>query len=282
MSLSPPVNRLCFIGNSHLACVKLAIDADPKALPARSADYFAGSGYLIDKFHVVDGHFLTTDDDYLMTQMTSTSAGRDRIDMRAYDAFVIVGLGIEYRDLFQLFRMHCLAADRKRSAGREVISDAFFTDFLARAYGNRAGYGLARSIRAASSAPVIFLSSPYPSETIIDNKVNAHLRKLRATAYFGDLVDFFLQCADAAAAAAGATFIPQSDDTLATPGFTKATLNRGAVGLAPPKITEAHNWHREKTTADPWHMNAEFGASRLRDIAAALDVAFSAPMRQGA
>ncbi|WP_299134703.1 hypothetical protein [uncultured Amaricoccus sp.] len=277
-----PVNRLCFIGNSHLACVKLAIDADRSALLARSVDYFAGSGYLMDKFHLVDGHFLTTDDAYLLTQMTSTSAGRDRIDMREYDAFVMVGLGIEYRDLFQLFRMHCLASDRKLSAGREVISDSFFTEFLARAYRNRAGYGLTRLIRTASPAPVIFLSSPYPSETIIGDKVNAHLRKLRGTSYFGDLVDFFVQCADSAAASVGAMFIPQSDDTLAAPGFTREALNHRAVGLAPPKVTRAENWHREKSTADPWHMNAEFGAARLRDIAAALDVVFSAPMRQGA
>lgn len=270
-------NRLCFIGNSHLACVKLAIDAERDALPTRSVDYFAGSGYLIDKFHVVDGHFLSTRDEYLLTQMTSISVGQDRIDMRAYDAFVLVGLGLEYRDLFQIFRMHRLHSDAKRAAGRAPVSDAYVTDFLAEAYATRAGYWLARKIRRVTSAPVIFLSSPYPAEAIISDTVNRHLLKLRQTSYYQDLVDFYVQCADSAAATVGASFIPQSAETQVAPGFTRAELNAGAVGLAPPKVSDAKNWHREKSTADPWHMNADFGRARLRDIAAAIEVAFGAP-----
>jgi len=138
---------------------------------------------------------------------------------------------------------------------------------------------------------VIFLSSPYPAEAIISDTVNRHLLKLRQTSYYQDLVDFYVQCADSAAATVGASFIPQSAETQVAPGFTRAELNAGAVGLAPPKVSDAKNWHREKSTADPdaknwhrekstadpWHMNADFGRARLRDIAAAIEVAFGAP-----
>lgn len=121
----------------------------------------------------------------------------------------------------------------------------------------------------------MFLSSPYPAEAIISETVSRHLLKLRRTSYYQELVDFYVQAADTAAAAVGATFIPQSAETQAAPGFTRAALNARAVGLAPPKARQPTNWH--KSTADPWHMNAEFGRARLGDIAAAIEVAFDAP-----
>jgi hypothetical protein len=272
------ISRLCMIGNSHLACLKLAADREPGLLPAAAVDYFAGSAFSMESIRLADGHFLTTDDRRLKRQMNAVSAGKDRIDLRAYDAFVLVGLNFEYRDFFQLFRRHCLYSDLKWRGRRELVSDAYVTDYLAEMHRARPGVRLARQIRALGSAPVILAPSPFPAESIMGEKAERPRRGLRETGYFTALTDFYLRCADAAAEAAGATLAPQGSATIVSPGFTAERFNTRAVGLQSPGRSRVENWFAEKTRYDPWHMNVDFGRARLGDIAEGFEKAASSSL----
>lgn len=264
----------CFLGNSHLACLKLAADRDPRLVPGGETAWFAGSSSSMNGLKLEKGHCLAPRGERLKAQMAAVSGGIDRIDLTAHDLFVIVGIGLDYRDVFRLFRGHCLASDvaQGRQAGRAPVSASFFRAFLADMHATRPGERIARQIRAVNpAARVMILPAPYPSETILDHEeASGALAGLRGSDCFAQMVEIHLAAATRAAAAAGAELVPQDPATLAAPGFTMARYNAQAVGLQAPHRAHAENWHGKKSAYDPWHMNAELGRMRLLDLARAL------------
>lgn len=275
-TVSPTVTRPCFLGNSHLAALKLAADRDPALIPGGgAADWFAGSATSIGALKLDKGRWLAPRGERLKAQMLAISGGVGRVDLTAHDLFVIVGVALDFRPIFALFRSHCLASDvaKGRQADRAPVSDGFFRAFLADVNRQRPGARIAADIRAVNpAARVMILPAPYPVETILDHpKESGALAGLKGSDCFAEMAEIHLAAARAAAAAVGATLVPQDPETIAAPGFTRAAYNRQAVGLQAPSAAEADNWHGEKTAYDPWHMNAEFGRRRLLDLARALE-----------
>ncbi len=273
---------VCFLGNSHLACLKLAADREPALIPGGQADWFAGSAASLYGLQLKQGRFLIPRTQRLKAQMAAVSGGVTQVDLADYGLFVIVGVGFDYRDVFRLFRTHCLASDvaLNRQAGRAPVSASFFRAYLADTDAQRPGSWIARQIRAVNpAARVVFLPAPFPSETILDHpRESGALSRLKGSACFADMAEIHLTAARAAAEAVGASLAPQGSETQAAPGFTQARYNVRAVGLQSPHHGESENWHGEKSTYDPWHMNADLGRARLRDLASVLRMIFpSAP-----
>ena len=260
--------RLCVIGNSHVACLKLTAEA-PDRLPP--TDCFAASANSTASLRLVENRFLATDDARVNRQFAAVSGGRERIDLAAYDAFALVGIRVQLRDVLRFFRSHCLWRHREWRAERALISDANFRAYLAGLYGWRAAYRLARLISAARPATtVLLLPAPLPTPKALGDKTMAELASLRDTGYFAELDRLHRAVAARAAAAVGAQLVLQRDATLAAPGFTAARFGMGSVGLQGPRTVGDGQWFGEKRSTDAWHMNPAFGRTRLEDIAAAL------------
>lgn len=268
------MTRICFLGNSHLASLKLAADRDPRLIPGGQAAWFAGSASSMNGLKLEKGQNLVPRGDRLKAQMAAVSGGIDRIDLTAYDLFVIVGINLEYRIVFGLFGTHCLASDvaRGRQAGRAPVSASLFRAYLADIYATRPGKRIARQIRAVNpAARVMILPAPYPSETILDHEASSKaLAGLKGSDCFAEMAETHLAAATGAAAALEAELVPQDPATLAAPGFTMARYNARAIGLQAPHRAHAENWHGKKTAYDPWHMNADMGRARLLDLDRAL------------
>jgi hypothetical protein len=271
------MTRICFLGNSHLACLKLAAARDPHLVPGERAAWFAGSASSMNGLKLENGQHLVPRGDRLKAQMAAISGGIDRVDLTAYDLFVIVGINLDYRILFGLFGTHCLASDvaQGRQAGRAPVSASLFRAYLADIYATRPGKRIAHQIRAVNpAARVMILPAPYPSETILDHEAASRaLSGFKGSDCFAEMAEIHLAAATRAAAAAGAELVPQDPATLASPGFTMARYNTRAIGLQSPHRAHAENWHGEKSAYDPWHMNADLGRARLLDLARALGAA---------
>lgn len=277
------VTRPCFLGNSHLACLKLAADRDPALIPGGGAvGWFAGSALSLNRLRLEKGRYLAPRSQQLRAQMLAVSGGAERVDLTAYDGFIIVGVGLDYRDVFRLFRTHCLARDVAlgRQVGRAPVSESFFRGFLADRHAREPGEHIARQIRAVNpAAQVALLPAPYPSETILDHpEASMALAGLRGSDCFAEMAEIHLAAASRAAEAAGALLVPQGAGTLAGPGFTQAHYNERAVGLQSPSRANAAKWHGEKYSYDPWHMNVAFGRHRLLELAATLQAVAPAPL----
>lgn len=270
-----PVTRPCFLGNSHLACLKLAADRDPSLVPDGTA-WFAGSSTSLAGMRL-RGSRLVPRGQRLKAQMTAVSGGTEQIDLEAHDLFVIIGVGFEYRSVFSLLRTYCLFSDmvRGRQADRLLISDGFFRGLLGEIHAKYPGERIARQIRSVNpDARVLILPAPYPSETILDRPdLIGGLAQIRNSDCFAEMVAFHLEGARRAAEAAGAQIVPQDPATIAATGFTQARYNERAVGLQGARLANAKNWHDEKRRYDPWHMNVDFGQRQLLALAAALQTA---------
>ncbi len=265
--------RICFLGNSHLAALRLAAGEEPGLLPGRGrgADWFASSAYTLDGLRLRKGRYLVPYGKRLKAQFVAIAEGKQQIDIPAYDLFVIAGVGLEYRDIFALSKSHCLAADAEagNQAGRALVSESFFRSYLAGIEAQRPARRLAQEIRSVHpAAQVLFLTAPCPSETILrhPNRSKALSRLAADSAHFAALSALHLAVAGRVAAAAGATLVPQDAATLAAPGFTRETYNSQAVGLQDTRSAKVGDWYAQKTSYDPWHMNTAFGRQRLLDL----------------
>ena len=265
--------RICFLGNSHLAALRLAAGEEPDLLPGqgRGTDWFASSAYTLGGLRLRKGRYLVPYGKRLKAQFVAIAEGKQQIDIRAYDVFVIAGVGLEYRDIFALSKGHCLAAEAEagNQAGRALVSEGFFRSYLAGVEAQRPARRLAQEIRSVQSgAQVLFLTAPCPSETILrhQSRSKALSRLPLDSAHFAALSTLHLAVAGRVAAAAGATLLPQDAATLAAPGFTREIYNSQAVGLQDTRSARVGDWYAEKTTYDPWHMNPAFGRQRLLDL----------------
>lgn len=274
-SVSQSAVRLCLLGNSHLACLKLAAVQDPALLPGKGdVNWFAGSSDTLNSLRLEKGRYFAPRGERLRAQMKAISGGEKQIDIKAYDLFVIMGVALEFRTIFTFFRSHCLPQDVEKGhqAGRSPVSASFFRAFLADVYAQRPATRLTRQIQMINpDARVVIMPAPYPSETILDHrKASGVLADFKGSDTFSGMTEIYLAAARRAAEAAGALLVPQGPETLAAPGFTKAGFNLQAIGLQSPSQADAGNWYGEKTVYDPWHMNAEFGRQRLLDLAGAI------------
>jgi len=265
------ITRLCIIGNSHVACLKLAQareDADAILPPT---DYFAASANRTAAIRVTGAGHLAVGRGRAGRQMAATSGGRERIDVHDYDAFAFVGIGFEFRDFLRTFQSHCLYRHRDWQAGRALLSDGAFAALLRSFYVRRPTYRLAREIAALRpGARLAILPGPFPVRAALGEPQYAALRPLGDTPYFAEIARLHAECATAAARSVGARLVEQADDTLAAPGFTAERFNTGSVGLQTPRSADAANWYAAKGAGDPWHMNPDFGRRRLEDLRAAL------------
>jgi hypothetical protein len=265
------IRRLCVIGNSHVACLKLAQTRGGAGEMLPPTDYFAASANRTSKIRVTGAGHLAVGRGRARQQMAAISGGRERINVHDYDAFAFVGIGFEFRDFLRVFRTHCLHRHQRWQAGRGLLSDGAFTAFLRSFYAWRPAYRLAGEIAALRpEARLAIVAAPFPVRAALEEAAYAALRPLGDTGYFAELARLHADCAAAAARSVGALFVPQAAETLAAPGFTAERFNTGSVGLQTPGVAGVGNWYAEKRASDVWHMNPDFGRGRLADLHAAL------------
>jgi len=84
--------RICVLGNSHAGALKLGWDMLRSHYPGVEMTFFAAQGGAM-KGLAVDGDHLVTADETLAARIAYTSGGLSRVDLRSYDAFLVLGLG---------------------------------------------------------------------------------------------------------------------------------------------------------------------------------------------
>jgi hypothetical protein len=193
----------------------------------------------------------------------------DDVDLSAFDGFAIAGClmampqaAMVYRDLRwpdlpSLHRVPDLAEMPQLLVSR-AAAQATLQAVLMRRLGPR----FAMHLRSGTERPIWMLSQPRMSEaglapraTRLRSYVNAH--------HAGDghaLSSLFEEGAHAAAAAAGAVFLPQPQHTIAHHILTSRAFMQGAVRLA-------FQTDLPQPPEDVAHANAAYGAAVLDQIA---------------
>ena len=86
--------RVCIIGTSHLACLKLGWDKIKDQFPDDEVVFFGAPGGLLRHLRANNGKLISIDRK-LTRSLAFTSGGASEIDPTAYDAIVLFGLHLK-------------------------------------------------------------------------------------------------------------------------------------------------------------------------------------------
>lgn len=237
------MKRICFIGDSHLACINKAWDAAQGA-----AAFFAAPGKGMAQLEVRDGA-LSSDHPDVARYLALVSGGLERIDA-SYDAYVLHALHLEIAIALGLLREM-----RGQAPPARLVGTADYRVALRDAIGNSLAVTTLRKLRQITKAPIAVSPAPMADKNFA--ALRARLAELDAAAPLAAL--FAEECA-LACRSLKAAFVPQPPETLGADGLaTKAEY-----------VKDAARFSQAIRKEDIVHMNAQYGASVVAAVMQAL------------
>lgn len=235
--------RVCFIGDSHLACIKKAWDAELAArYPAVSPTFFAAPGRGMDRLDVRDGT-LGSEDPEVTRILLMISGGAERIDA-AYDVYALHGMHLSVIQALDLLRQ--MPGVRGTSRPEFVATPEFRAELRSAIEGSIA-VGNLRKLREITRAPAFV--SPTP---MADARMQPLRRRLVDYETAQPLADLFDEMCSLVCRDLDARFVPQPPQTRFGDGLaTKAEYSLNAARFS----HKAEQIVRE----DASHMNAQYG-----------------------
>jgi hypothetical protein len=252
---------VCVIGNSHTAAFAKAWKDVAPNLPGVSMTFFAANSQKLAHLVHEDGAF-TTHDKELAEGLSMTSGGKTRAEIAAYDAFLLVGLGMRIT-VTSLCGPFGTAQHRQWGQVDTLVSEACFAAMVEAALKENQAFWLLEKIREAGPRPVLLCATPFRSDKEASWSFTRKNRRFADDAFRGKVI---AQCQDIGSALAqrhGGEFVWQDESTISLPGFTKAEYAQGALRLG------------KETLEDGLHMNEEFGRVMLTRALTRLDEASS-------
>lgn len=220
------MKRVCVLGNSHAACLKLAWDEGHHLHSQFSLTFFADRRAGLMGLQPRDG-MLVPDSERLRSIIEYTSGGLSEVDLQAYDAVLVVGLQVQAYP----------HADRSFSA-------AAVRRWLIDRTPRTGGFDLAKKVRQVSGIPAFVVHQPL--ETVVAAEVDVDLRIYRNSIQV--LNEEFFQKLNVPVFA-------QPEQTITNGFYTKRTYASNAK-----KLDIGHDEVSDVPSGDRRHMNALYGA----------------------
>lgn len=238
--------RICVIGNSHIAALKLGWDALQASgqAPDLRPTFFGAPSDGVRHVRVENGVLSPKRKD--IAEHFRTMGGTDRIRLDDFDAFFLIGLNVSVKRILRFYKTHVWAG-LKGTAGKVLVHPGFARDFLTERYadtlmGVTAGHLQGRRVLA--------LAEPFWAEWIRKGQKDTPEYGWDAAITAGDgpaLGAMFR--ATVAASLAHAQFLPQPEATVAHGIMTALPYNKDASRLI----------SGEGGGTDAAHMNGDFG-----------------------
>ena len=252
--------RICVIGNSHMACLKLAWERLRSRHAGLELTFFgaAGHGWYEDLVPRAPG--FVARNEKLAANLRATSGGLDEIALDAYDAFALVGL------LFAPARVLYVAArcsylDARLDSQKLLVSRECFKAAVDDAVRDTVALRVARVIRDAGRR-VLLLPQPHFSVGWRESEQGRRMFPNEPPGCWALLGQIWRECAQEAAREARVELLLQPAETVVDDFFSPEHLRRGAVRL------------RDLATEFPEdafdHLNADYGEIALRALLARL------------
>ena len=261
--MSAPL-RLCIIGNSHLAAIKLGWSSIASEHPGIQPTFFGSPRATLRELHW-RGPVLAARTEPVRRSLRLTSGGQHEIDPRQFDAVLLCGLGFGLRQAAKLYQSHRHLRLARPPAGIHLVSAACFQEALLGLMEQTVAVRLGRLIRQGCALPLLLLPTPMPSEDLLQSEMEDVIGWWKPVLQAGDEAALLAEHERACAALVPpfSRILPQAAETLASPMTTRRSFQQGGVHLtAGPSERPAE--------ADATHMNAAYGAATLREALAAL------------
>ena len=223
-------SRICILGNSHAACLKLAWDHLTKDHPDRELVFFAARGLDL-RFLRVSGNALVTNKPRVAESISFTSGGADKVEVDCFDAFLTYALALRVPDL-----------DSRLSS---AVKSQACKDALGRSLNLR----ICRMIRQVSDAPIYIGHNPQPASR--DELPSDQMKYAEVYGLLAKEVDV-----------AKANLVFQPPETLVNSWNTRPELAKGSTRLdiGDDRSNEPH------PDNDVTHLNMDFGLIYLEHL----------------
>jgi hypothetical protein len=223
-------SRICILGNSHAACLKLAWDHLTIDHPNRELVFFAARGIDL-RYLRVSGNALVTRKHRVAESISFTSGGADKVEVDRFDAFLMYALALRVPDMD--YRLS--SAVKSQACG----------DALSRSLNLR----ICRTIRQVSDAPIYIGHNPQPASR--DEFPSEQMNYEEVYGVLAKEIDIV-----------GANLVAQPPETLVNGWNTRPELAKGSTRLdiGDNRSNEPH------PEDDVSHMNMEFGRIYLEHL----------------
>lgn len=256
--------RLCVIGNSHIAALKLGWDRlMAEAAPGWAAvePTFFGAPSDGMRHVALQGTALVPTRQKISSHFRALSGGYDRIELTRFDAFLLVGLNVSSKRILRFYKSHAWVG-LAGTAGKTLVHPDFAKAFLTERYATTQLVEQARTIRQATGKPVLALAEPHWADWARQAPEGTSDYGWDAAISAGDgpALGQMFETAVGAALAPQARFIAQPPETVADGITTRGAYNKEASRLI----------SGEGGGTDASHMNADFGRALWAAIRPAL------------
>lgn len=261
--MSAPI-RLCIIGNSHLAAVKLGWALIASEHPGIQPTFFGSPRATLRELHW-HGPVLAARTGPVRRSLRLTSGGQDEIDLRQFDAVLLCGLSFGLRQAARLYLHHRHTGLAERGEALHLVSRACFQTALLGLMEQTVALRVGRLVHEGSALPLLLMPTPMPSEDLLHSQMEDVIRWWQPVLQAGDEAALLAEHERACAALLPpfTRILPQPADTLASPMTTRRSFQQGGVQLNGGQ-------QEQPPEGDATHMNAAYGAVALREAIAAL------------
>jgi hypothetical protein len=247
------MKRVCVIGNSHIAALKLGWDIIKDEYPQIDLTFFGSPRKNLGDLRVENGA-LVPGSEKTLKQLQRTSGGESEIVAGKFDNFLIVALNFGVRRLEDLYR-HYRSEEHKNAKGaNHYVSNACFLLAAKGHLRNTLAFEIAGKLKQLTDNPIMFVPQPFPSANISGDPLWEDMIQ------YGDdapIARTFIEIASELTAN-DEPVIQQPEETKSGEMFTKSELSKGSKRLT-------RNFNVEHPDDDYWHMNQDYGAAVLRN-----------------
>lgn len=248
-----PEKRVCIIGNSHVAAWRVGMALVPEWMSACDTEYFAGQSDLMRHIELCDRVLVPTSE-LTRRRMKIVSGEKTEIALDDYSHFVVIGLGLNTVDPVETLREFGLPPFQEAAAdGAPLISKAAFAALVESLARRSTAACIAGLVRKVTDARMVLVPQPYPSETVLNVP---HWKRLGDAGALGCAAELFRASAAKVAKELRCELLLQPSATVVKGHFTDKRYSTGSVRLGTESV--------EHPDAEPFHMNAAFGAEMLR------------------
>lgn len=219
--------KICVIGNSHIASLKLGWDSIAGEFPGLELTFFGARGYRMEQLQR-QGAKLVPQTKALQGFLSHTSGGLAEINLPKYHACLVYGL---------FLRLPKMAPHLSEAVKSCVAADALQASV---------SYETLGKIRAASPIPVFVGHDPL---TCFKGETRPTIPYRAALAYLRNAVDL-----------ANVQILEQPKHTLEQDRFTRSSYLTGAIKLEQQEASPME----DQPSDNMGHMNGDFGAAFLR------------------
>jgi len=254
-------HSICFIGDSHVAALRQALDDPSASAHADRIDIFGSRGSGLFSLRVEDDALVT--DEKKVRQDLNFTGGARKIKLRQYDAFCIVGGLVKLQGVDDVAKSY--GTMRMGLPGRHLVSERLM-DHMFEETMRQTLSAHVLDLLARSGKPLFHIPCPLPSEDVVGHWKGSVLRSIIEAGLAEEHLRRYLAARDKIIGAK-ATIIAQPPSTVAAPFFTKRDYGVGSVRLAKKQVEHGDD--------DFNHMNRDYGVLMLNRAMEVIDAALA-------